>query len=121
MIAHWRNLVFVATFNENCKFKQDEMDSACCRNEKNKNAYRLLVGKPESKRPLGRSRHKWMNNIKMDLVEIEWGGGQWRAFHGTIKNLRVRFEVFTAVTMKNGVFWDFTPCGSCKNRRFGRT
>jgi hypothetical protein len=33
----------------------------------------------------------------------------------------LRFEVFTAVTMKNGVFWDVTPCGSCKNRRFGRT
>jgi hypothetical protein len=33
----------------------------------------------------------------------------------------VRFEVFTAATMKNGVFWDVTPCGSCKNRRFGRT
>jgi hypothetical protein len=32
----------------------------------------------------------------------------------------VRFEVFKAVTMKNGVFWDVTPCGSCKNRRFGR-
>jgi hypothetical protein len=30
-----------------------------------------------------------------------------------------RFEVFTAVTMKNGVFWDVTPCGSCNNRRFG--
>jgi hypothetical protein len=33
-------------------------------------------------------------------------------FHG-------RFEIFTAMTMKNGVFWDVTPCGSCKNRRFG--
>jgi hypothetical protein len=33
----------------------------------------------------------------------------------------VRFEVFTVVTMKNGVFWDVTPCGSCKNRRFGGT
>jgi hypothetical protein len=33
----------------------------------------------------------------------------------------VRFEVFTAVTMKNGVFWDVIPCGSCKNRRFGGT
>jgi hypothetical protein len=30
-----------------------------------------------------------------------------------------RFEVFTAVTMMNGVFWDVTPCGSCKNRHFG--
>jgi hypothetical protein len=33
----------------------------------------------------------------------------------------VTFEVFTAVTMKNGVFWDVTPCGTCKNRRFGGT
>jgi recombination DNA repair RAD52 pathway protein len=33
----------------------------------------------------------------------------------------VRFEVYTAVTMKNGVFWDVTSCGSCKNRRVGGT
>jgi hypothetical protein len=33
----------------------------------------------------------------------------------------VRFEVFTSVTMKNAVFWDITPCGSCKNQRFGGT
>jgi hypothetical protein len=33
----------------------------------------------------------------------------------------IRFEVFTAVTMKNAVFWCVTPCGSCKNRRFGGT
>jgi hypothetical protein len=33
----------------------------------------------------------------------------------------VRFEAFTPVTMKNGVFSDVTPCDSCKNRRFGRT
>jgi hypothetical protein len=41
----------------------------------------------------------------------------------TVITLRfcIRFEVFTAVTMKNNVFWDVTPCGSCKNRRFGGT
>jgi hypothetical protein len=33
----------------------------------------------------------------------------------------VKFEVSTAETMKNGVVWDVTPCGSCKNRRFGGT
>jgi hypothetical protein len=33
----------------------------------------------------------------------------------------VKFEVFTAVTMKNGVYWDVTPCGSCRNRHFGGT
>jgi hypothetical protein len=33
----------------------------------------------------------------------------------------VRFEVFTAVTMKNAIFWDMAPCSSCVNRRFGGT
>jgi hypothetical protein len=37
------------------------------------------------------------------------------------ENKIVRFEVFTAVTRKNGVFWVVTSCGSCKNRRFGGT
>jgi hypothetical protein len=39
-----------------------------------RNAYRLLVGKPEGKRPLGRPRRKCMDNIKMDLLEIGWSG-----------------------------------------------
>jgi hypothetical protein len=38
------------------------------------NAYRMLVGKPEGKRPLGRSRCRCVNNIKMDLREIRWDG-----------------------------------------------
>jgi hypothetical protein len=38
-----------------------------------------------------------------------------------LRIISVRFEVFTAVTMKNGVLFDVTPCGSCKNRRFGGT
>jgi hypothetical protein len=37
------------------------------------------------------------------------------------KRIYVRFEDFTAVTTKNGVFWEVKPCGSCKNRRFGGT
>jgi hypothetical protein len=39
-----------------------------------KNAYRILVGKLEGKRPLERSRRRWENNIKMDLREMRWGG-----------------------------------------------
>jgi hypothetical protein len=35
-----------------------------------RNVYRLLVGKPEGKRPLGRSRHRWVDNVKMDLLEV---------------------------------------------------
>jgi hypothetical protein len=39
-----------------------------------RNAYRILVGKPEVKRPLGRPRRRWVNNIKMDLIEMGWDG-----------------------------------------------
>jgi hypothetical protein len=38
------------------------------------NAYRILVGKPEEKRPLGRPRDKWENNIKIDLRQMGWSG-----------------------------------------------
>jgi hypothetical protein len=40
-------------------------------------AYRILVGKPEEKRQLGRPRHKWVENIKMDLTEIGWDRMDW--------------------------------------------
>jgi hypothetical protein len=39
-----------------------------------RNAYRILVGKPEGKRALGRPRHRWVDNIKMDLREMGWNG-----------------------------------------------
>jgi hypothetical protein len=42
-----------------------------------RNAYRILVGKPEGKRPLGRPRRRWEDNIRMDLREIGWGGMDW--------------------------------------------
>jgi hypothetical protein len=49
----------------------------CGANEGEEEVYRLLVGKPEGKRPLGRPRRRWVNNIKMDLVEMEWGDMDW--------------------------------------------
>jgi hypothetical protein len=39
-----------------------------------RNVYRILVGKPEGNRPLGRPRRRWVDNIKMDLREIGWDG-----------------------------------------------
>jgi hypothetical protein len=41
------------------------------------NAYRILVGKPEGKRPLGRPRLRWEDKIRMDVREIGWGGMDW--------------------------------------------
>jgi hypothetical protein len=45
-----------------------------------RNAYRILVGKPEGKSPLGRPRRRWMDNIKVDLREIGWDGMGWTGF-----------------------------------------
>jgi transcription termination factor 2 len=42
-----------------------------------RNAYRILVGKPEDKRPLGRAISRWVDNIKMDLRDIGWDGMDW--------------------------------------------
>jgi hypothetical protein len=42
-----------------------------------RNAYRLLVGNPEGKRPLGRPRRRWVDNIRMDLREVGWGDLDW--------------------------------------------
>ena len=62
--------------------------------------HRVLIGKPEGKRPLGRPRRRWEDNIKMDFREVGGGGGdwielaqdrdRWRAFVGTVRNLRVQ-------------------------------
>jgi hypothetical protein len=53
------------------------MGRACSTNGEKSNQCRLLVGKPEGKRPLGRPRRRWMDNIKMNLREVEWGGMDW--------------------------------------------
>jgi hypothetical protein len=53
------------------------MGGACSTNGEKRNAYRLLVGKPEEKRPLGRPRRRWLDNIRMDLVEVGWGDVDW--------------------------------------------
>jgi hypothetical protein len=42
-----------------------------------RNAYRLLVGRPEGRRPLGTPRRRWLENIRMDLVEVDWGDVDW--------------------------------------------
>jgi hypothetical protein len=72
-------------------------ETIACRNNE-RNAYRLLVGKPEGRRPLGRPRRRWVDNIRMDLVEVgrddvDWIGlvedrGRGRALVNSVLNLR---------------------------------
>jgi hypothetical protein len=64
-----------------------------------RNAYRILVANPEGKRPLGRPRRRWVDNIKMNLREVGLNGvdwidmaqdrDQWRVLVNTVLNLRV--------------------------------
>jgi hypothetical protein len=64
-----------------------------------RNAYKLLVGKPDRKSPLGRPRHRWLDNIRMDFGELGWGDvdwirlakdrNRWRAVVNSVLKLRV--------------------------------
>jgi hypothetical protein len=75
------------------------MGGACSTNGEKRNAYRLLVGKPKGRRPLGRPIRTWLDNIRTDLVEVEWGDvdciglaqnrDRWRALVNSVLNLRV--------------------------------
>jgi hypothetical protein len=66
---------------------------------KKRHMYRLLVGKPEGKRPLGRPRRRWVDNIRMDVGEVGWGdvgwislaqdSNRWRALVNSVLNLWV--------------------------------
>jgi hypothetical protein len=63
-----------------------------------RNSYRILVGMPEGKRPLGRQRHRWVDNIKMDLREIEWDGMDW--FDLTQNSVQCRALVYTVMNLR---------------------
>jgi hypothetical protein len=74
------------------------MSGECSTNGVKRNAYRILVGKPKGRRPLGRPRHRWEDNIRMDLTDIGCGRvnwidlaqdrDQWRALVNKVMNLR---------------------------------
>jgi hypothetical protein len=76
------------------KSRRMRLGRACSTNGET-NAYRIMVVKPDGNRPLGRSRRRWVDNIKMNLRELEWDGMDWidpaqdRALVNTVMNLRV--------------------------------
>jgi hypothetical protein len=75
------------------------MGRACSTKGGKRNAYKILMRKPEGKRPLGRPRRRWLGNIRMDLREMRGDGvdwidlaqnrDQWKALVNTVMNLRV--------------------------------
>ena len=75
------------------------MGGACGTYGEGRGAYRVLVGKPESRRALGRPRRRWEDNVKMDVRNVDWGHmdwidlvqdrGRWRAVVKAVMNFRV--------------------------------
>jgi hypothetical protein len=75
------------------------MGGTCSRNGEKRFTYKLLMGKPEGKRPLGRPIRRWMDNIGMDLLEVGWDNvdwiglaqdrNRWIALVNSVLNLRV--------------------------------
>jgi hypothetical protein len=75
------------------------MGGPCSTNGEKRNAYGLLEGKPKGKRPLGRPRRRWVDNIGTDFGEVGWGDvdwiglakvkNRWRALVNSVLNLRV--------------------------------
>ena len=81
------------------KIEKNEMGWHVARMGEERGVYRVLVGKPEGKRPLGRPRLRWVGNIRMDLQEVgcgymDWTGlaqdrDRWRTLVSAVMNLRV--------------------------------
>jgi hypothetical protein len=88
------------------------------RKRKNRNAYRLLVGKPEERWPLGRPKRRRLNNIRMDLVEVGWSDvdwiglardrDRWRALVSSVLNPKVQGQV------ESSCEFGIEPLGSIK-------
>jgi hypothetical protein len=72
-----RDLYFSPSVNRIIKLRRMRWAGHVAQIGEKRNVYRILVGKPERKRPLGRPRYRWVYNIKVDLGEIGWGSVDW--------------------------------------------
>ena len=97
--AELHALYYSPNIMRNLKSRRLRWTRHVARIEQSRNAYRVSVGKPEGKRPLGRPKRRWEDNIKMDLREVgrdprDWialaeDRDQWRAYIRAVMNLRV--------------------------------
>ena len=97
------------------------MRRACSTHGDSRGVYRVLVEKPEGKRPLGRLRRRWEDNIKMDLQEVGCRGmdwidlaqdrDRWRSLVNAVMNLRVPFRFIWCVSCTVVVLTCFVMCG----------
>ena len=95
-------MYFSPNIFRNLKSRRLRWVGLVARMEQLRYAYRVLVGKPEGKKPLGRPRRRWEDNIKMDLREVGCDPGDWialaedrnhwRAYVGAVMNLRVPWK-----------------------------
>jgi hypothetical protein len=72
---HNKDSVLLTKYDSGEQIEKNEMGGACSTHGERRVACRVLVWKPEGKRPLGRHKLRWEDNIKMDLKEVGWGHG----------------------------------------------
>jgi hypothetical protein len=84
------DMYFLPSIIRIIKYRRMDWAEHVARMGEKKNACRLLVGKPEGKRPLGRPRWRWVHNIRMDLGKVGWGDMDWIDLaQDMVMNLRV--------------------------------
>jgi hypothetical protein len=98
MTQYHLSYVLITKYYSGNQIEKNEMGGACRTYGEKSGACRILVGRPEGRRPLGRPRHRWEDNIKMDLQDVGWGmdwielaldRDRWRAVVNAVLNLRV--------------------------------
>jgi hypothetical protein len=95
---HTHSPFLTAGVDSGNQIEKNEMSGTCSMYVRKRGAYRILVGRPEGKRPLGRPRRRWEDNIKIDLQKVWWDidwielaqdRDRWRALVNAVMNFRV--------------------------------